>query len=63
MEYSFKFDIDDVVVSPVTGETGIVQMCAIDDGRKAMYFVKGKGDEKWWPERHLDLVKSAKEVK
>jgi hypothetical protein len=54
--YEFKFDIDEKVVSPVTGETGIVSMCAIDDGRNPMYFVKSKDGEKWWPERHLDAV-------
>jgi hypothetical protein len=56
VSYEFKFDIDDKVVCPVTGETGIVSMCAMDDGRKPMYFVKGKTENRWWPERHLDKV-------
>lgn len=53
---NFKFDIDEKVVSPVTGETGIVSMCAIDDGRNPIYYIKGSKDDKWWPERHLDRV-------
>jgi hypothetical protein len=48
----FEFDINDVVVNTVTGATGVVGMCAIDDGG-TQYAVKDVHGSQWWQERHL----------
>lgn len=48
----FAFGIDDVVINSVTGKTGVIAMCAIDDGGK-QYYVKREGEAQWWPERQL----------
>lgn len=52
MSVDFQFELDEVVLVSVTKKTGIITMCALDDGGKK-YFVQGDGDGAWWKENLL----------
>ncbi len=48
----FKFDLEQKVKT-VFGDTGIVEMCAIDDGPESKYFVKRSENSSWFKESEL----------
>lgn len=54
MTVKFKFNIDHKVVTP-TG-IGIIQMCAVDQSEKILYFVVTPIESAWWRQDQLELV-------
>ena len=50
-EVSYRFNVDDRVVTPF-GDTGIITMLGFDDGGN-QYYVKTKLDSQWYKERDL----------
>lgn len=52
MDVKFKFEPDQKVQTPF-GDVGIITLCAVDDNRKVVYFVKRTTGSNWFKEAEL----------
>ena len=52
---NFRFNVDQKVTD-CFDQTGIIEMCAIDDGTENKYFVKNKDGGQWYKESELKEI-------